>query len=139
MIVWSEPESYLQFSSSAIIVSQVVDSNLVFNHNSSYLVQLCLCCICWTTKVWYFLFLAGGWVVLCWSPMIFVHVKAWWLIFSNIGIETSTSCYHIGRIYTICVVSIMIVVGEGIFNHSMPKWAIVSLSKFSAALVLLYW
>ena len=40
MIVWSDAESYIQLSSSAMIVSQVVDSNIVFNHNSGYLVQL---------------------------------------------------------------------------------------------------
>ena len=40
LIVCSEPESYLNFASSYIIVSQVVDSNIVFNHNSSYLVHL---------------------------------------------------------------------------------------------------
>ena len=37
LIDWSEPELYIQFSSSAIIVSQAVDSNLVFNHSYGYL------------------------------------------------------------------------------------------------------
>ena len=37
LIDWSEPELYIQFSSSAIIVSQAVDSNLVFNYSYGYL------------------------------------------------------------------------------------------------------
>ena len=50
IIVWSEPESYLQLPSSTIIVSQVVDYNLVFNQNSSYLVQMQLCYRWYTPK-----------------------------------------------------------------------------------------
>ena len=40
LIVWSEPVSYIQFSSSDIIVSEVLDSNIVFKYSSSYLVQM---------------------------------------------------------------------------------------------------
>ena len=38
MIAWSEAESYLQVYSLAMILSLVVDSNLLFNHHSGYLV-----------------------------------------------------------------------------------------------------
>ena len=38
LIIFYENASYLQFYSSAIILSQVVDPNPVFNYNSGYLV-----------------------------------------------------------------------------------------------------
>ena len=34
LIVWSEDASYIHISGSATIVSQLVENNLVFNHNS---------------------------------------------------------------------------------------------------------
>ena len=40
MIVFSEPASYLQFSCLDIIVSHVVDSNLVLHHHYSYIVHM---------------------------------------------------------------------------------------------------
>ena len=40
LIVWYEDASYLQLSSSYIIVLHVVDYNLVFNPIYSYFVQL---------------------------------------------------------------------------------------------------
>ena len=44
LIVWSKSASYIQFSSSDIILSQMVDHNIVFNHNFGCLYQLQFCC-----------------------------------------------------------------------------------------------
>ena len=61
LIFWYEATSYLQFPSSAIIVSKVVDYNLVLNHNSGYLVQMQLCCRWYNPKMGYLISLTG-WV-----------------------------------------------------------------------------
>ena len=63
LIDWYEPVSYIHFYSSAIIVPQLVDFNLVFRHNYSHLVQLLLCCSWYTTKdgLLNFLDLGSGW------------------------------------------------------------------------------
>ena len=58
-MVWSEADSYIQFTSLSIIVSQLVDPNLVFNHNSGYLFQLQLCCRGYIPKMGYLLSLVG--------------------------------------------------------------------------------
>ena len=60
LIVWYEAASYLQFSSSNIIVSQVVYSNIVFNHNPGYIFQLQLSCRQHSPKMGYFLSLTWG-------------------------------------------------------------------------------
>ena len=92
-VVWTDPISYSQFSSSVIIVSHVVDSDTVFDHNSDYLVQQQFCCRRQNPKMGYFLSLTrllGGPVVfnlnflyffLYFLPFFFLFSKVWQLIF----------------------------------------------------------
>ena len=70
MNIWYDPSSYIQFYILATIVSQVVDSNLVFNHNYIYLVQLQFCCRWYTLKMGCFISLTGVsqiWQGIWWS------------------------------------------------------------------------
>ena len=70
MNIWYDPSSYIQFYILATIVSQVVDSNLVFNHNYIYLVQLQFCCRRYTLKMGCFISLTGVsqiWQGIWWS------------------------------------------------------------------------